>query len=47
LSDEEAAAAIVAINANYRQQCEAARIMAEQYFREETVLEKLLHDAGF
>jgi hypothetical protein len=44
---EEAAAAIAAINANYRQQCEAARAMAEQYFRAETVLEQLLRDAGF
>ncbi len=44
---EEAASAIASINANYRQQCEAARAMAEQYFRAETVLEQLLRDAGF
>jgi len=44
---EEASAAIAAINTNYRQQCEAARAMAEKYFRAERVLEQLLHDAGF
>lgn len=44
---EDAATAIEAINTNYRHQCEAARAMAEQYFRAETVLTQLLHDAGF
>jgi hypothetical protein len=44
---DEAAAAIAAINANYRQQCEAARAMAERYFRAEIVLEQLLRDTGF
>jgi hypothetical protein len=44
---EEAAAAIDVINTNYRQQCEAARATAEEYFRADTVLEQLLRDAGF
>lgn len=43
---EEAAAAITAVNADYRRQCEAARAMAENEFRAETVLERLLRDAG-
>jgi hypothetical protein len=43
---EQAATAIEAVNANYRQQCEAARSIAEQYFRAEVVLGQLLHDVG-
>ena len=45
-SIEEAAAGIDAIEGDYRRQCEAARATAERFFRAETVLEKLLHDAG-
>jgi len=43
---EEAAGAIETIQRDYRHQCEAARDAAQRYFRAETVLEKLLHDAG-
>lgn len=43
---EDAVAAIEAVEADYRRHCEAARAVAERYFRAETVLEKLLHDAG-
>ena len=43
---EEAAAGIDAVERDYRRQCEAARATAERFFRAETVLEKLLHDAG-
>jgi hypothetical protein len=42
----EAAAAIEAVNADYRRQCEAARAAAQQHFRAETVLDQLLRDAG-
>jgi len=45
-SIEEAAAGIDAIEGDYRRQCEAARATAERFFRAESVLEKLLHDAG-
>jgi hypothetical protein len=45
-SMEEAAAGIEAIERGYRRQCEAARATAERFFHAETVLEKLLHDAG-
>ena len=45
-SIEDAAAAIEAIERDYRRQCEAARASAERFFRAETVLEKLLRDAG-
>lgn len=43
---DEAAAGIEAVNADYRRQCEAARVTAEGFFRAETVLEKLVRDAG-
>ncbi|MGH7804462.1 MAG: glycosyltransferase, partial [Candidatus Binatia bacterium] len=43
---EEAADALAAVRADYPRQCEAARATAETYFRAETVLEKLLRDAG-
>ena len=43
---EGAAAAIEAIDRDYRRQCEAARAAAERFFRAETVLEKLIRDAG-
>ncbi|MBI2964371.1 MAG: glycosyltransferase family 1 protein [Deltaproteobacteria bacterium] len=43
---EDAAAAIEAVDADYRRHCHAARAIAESYFRAEIVLEKLLHDAG-
>jgi glycosyltransferase involved in cell wall biosynthesis len=43
---EEAAAGIAAIDADYRRHCDAARAIAERFFRAETVLEKLIHDAG-
>lgn len=45
-SAEEAAAAIEAVSSDYRRQCEAARATAEREFRAETVLERLLRDAG-
>lgn len=44
---EQAVTAIETANNNYRQQCEAARAVAERYFRAETVLEQLLRDVGF
>ncbi len=43
---EQAAAALEAVDADYSRHCEAARALAERFFRAETVLEKLLHDAG-
>lgn len=43
---EEAASAIETVDRDYLRQCEAARATAERYFRAETVLEKLLRDAG-
>ena len=43
---EQAAAALEAADADYSRHCEAARALAERFFRAETVLEKLLHDAG-
>ena len=43
---EEAAAAIEEVGVDYRRHCEAARATAERFFRAETVLEKLVHDAG-
>jgi glycosyltransferase involved in cell wall biosynthesis len=42
----EAIAAIDAINSNYRRHCEAARSVAEQYFRAEAVAARLLLDLG-
>ena len=42
----EAAAALDSVRTDYARQCEAARATAETYFRAETVLEKLLRDAG-
>jgi hypothetical protein len=45
-SAEEAVAALAAIEADYSRHCQAARALAERFFRAETVLEKLLHDAG-
>jgi hypothetical protein len=46
-SVDSAAAAIDSINADYKRQCEAARAAAEQHFRAEDVLTRLLRDAGF
>ena len=43
---DEAAAGIEAVEGDYRRQCDAARAFAERFFRAETVLGKLLHDAG-
>ncbi len=43
---DEALAAIDAINSNYRRHCEAARRVAEEYFRAESVARKLLKDVG-
>lgn len=43
---DEAAAALDAVNADYRRHCEAARALAEREFRAETVLARLLRDAG-
>lgn len=44
---DAAAAALASVESDYRRHCEAARDLAERFFRAETVLEKLLHDAGF
>lgn len=43
---DEAASALAAIDADYRRQCEAARAVAERFFRAETVLARLLADCG-
>jgi hypothetical protein len=43
-SMEEIVAAFDAINSNYKKHSKAAREIAEEYFRAETVLEKLLND---
>ncbi|MBZ5609850.1 MAG: hypothetical protein LAP38_16435 [Acidobacteriia bacterium] len=43
---EEAAAALEAINSDYPHHSRAARAIAEEYFRAETVLEKLMNDLG-
>jgi hypothetical protein len=43
---EDAATAFEAVEADYSRHCHAARALAERFFRAETVLEKLLHDAG-
>lgn len=43
---DEAVAGIEAIERDYRRQCEAARATAERFFRAETVLERLIRDAG-
>ena len=45
-SVEEAVSALEAVEADYSRHCEAARALAERFFRAETVLEKLVHDAG-
>jgi hypothetical protein len=43
---DEAVSAIERIESNYRLHCEAARTIAEEQFKSETVLTRLLHDAG-
>ena len=43
---EEIIAAFEAINADYEKHSRAARAIAEEYFRAETVLEKVLRDLG-
>ena len=43
---DQAAAAIDALDRDYRRHCDAARAIAERFFRAETVLEKLIHDTG-
>ncbi|MGH7899107.1 MAG: glycosyltransferase [Candidatus Binatia bacterium] len=43
---EDVVAAIDEIAADYPRSCEAARATAERFFRAETVLEKLVRDAG-
>ena len=43
---DDAAEAFEAVEADYSRHCHAARALAERFFRAETVLEKLLHDAG-
>lgn len=43
---EEAVAAIDCINSDYRQHCEAARAIAEEFFAAEKVAAKLLSDIG-
>lgn len=46
-SVEQAASAVEAINSDYRRHCEAARAIADEYFRAETVAGRLLADLGF
>ena len=43
---EDIIAAFDAINSDYEKHCRAARAIAEEYFRAETVLKKLLYDLG-
>jgi hypothetical protein len=43
---DQALAAIEAINSDYQRHCQAARAIAEEYFRAESVAEKLLLDLG-
>jgi hypothetical protein len=43
---DEALAAIDAINSDYRRHCQAARTIAQQYFRAETVAAKLVSQLG-
>jgi hypothetical protein len=43
---ESALEAIDAINGDYRRHCEAARAIAEEYFRAETVAARMLEDLG-
>jgi len=43
---DEAVSAIERIESNYRLHCEAARTIAEEQFKSETVLTRLLDDAG-
>ena len=43
---EGAVTSLAAVRADSRRQCEAARATAETYFKAETVLERLLRDAG-
>jgi hypothetical protein len=44
---EEILAAFEDINSNYERHSRAARALAEEYFRAETVLAKVLDDLGF
>lgn len=44
---DEAVAAIKSIESNYRRHCEDARAIAESHFAAETVITRLLRDAGF
>ena len=46
-SMEEILAAFEEINADYEKHSRAARAIAEEYFKAETVLTKLLGDLGF
>ena len=43
---EEIVSAVEAINAEYERHCKAARTIAEEYFRAETVISKMLLDIG-
>jgi len=43
---EDAVEALETVEADYSRHCHAARALAERFFRAETVLGKLLHDAG-
>jgi glycosyltransferase involved in cell wall biosynthesis len=43
---EEIVGALEAINSDYDKHCQAARAIAEEYFRAETVTAKLLEDCG-
>jgi hypothetical protein len=46
-SVEQAASAVESINSDYRRHCEAARAIADEYLRAETVAGRLLADLGF
>jgi hypothetical protein len=43
---EQVLAAIEAINGDYPRHCRAARAIAEEYFKAETVAHRLLRDIG-
>jgi hypothetical protein len=43
---EEILGALGAVNADYQRHCRAARAIAEEYFKAETVLKKMLQDVG-
>ena len=46
-TEDEVLAAFEAVNSDYQRHSRAARAIAEEYFRAETVLAKLLGDLGY